>query len=269
MSSIVRPTPAQMTRRLIVLASAIFAVVVAQVQMGFGLGQTAEAFAADSDATLKVAGYAFAIWGVIYLGLLIYAVRQVLPATGESELLTRLGWPSVLAFLGIGLWIVAAAFDWELGTILLIFGSLLVLLIPLLMNARAIRVLPRASRERWMVVWPLALLAGWLGIAAPVNLLTVLTGNGDLPAVLSPTVWALTAVLLVTLKALSVTWVLRTPAFALPIAWGLLAVFVAEMDRNPVLATGAVLASGLTLVGAVILTFRLAPSVERMDRERL
>ena len=120
-----------------------------------------------------------------------------------------------------------------------------------------------------MVVWPLALLAGWLGIAAPVNLLTVLTGNGDLPAVLSPTVWALIAVLLVTLKALAVTWVLRTPAFALPIAWGLLGVFVAEMDRNPVLATGAVLAAGVTLVGAVILTFRLAPSVERMDQERL
>ncbi|RYG20334.1 MAG: hypothetical protein EON96_01225 [Caulobacteraceae bacterium] len=263
MSSIVRPTPAQMTRRLIVLACAVFAVVIAQVQMGLGIGQTAAEFAADSDATLRVAGYAFAIWGLIYLGLLIYAVRQVLPATGESELLTRLGWPSALAFLGIGLWIVAAALDWEIGTIVLIFGSLLVLLVPLLMNARTIRALPRASRERWMVVWPLALLAGWLGIAAPVNLLTVLTGNGDLPAVASPTVWALLAVVLVAAKALAVSWALRTPAFALPIAWGLLAVFVAEQERNGVLAVGAVAASGLVLVGAVILSFRLKPPVER------
>ncbi|RZJ25242.1 MAG: hypothetical protein EON85_13440 [Brevundimonas sp.] len=263
MSSIVRPTPPQMTRRLIVLAAAIFAVVVAQVQMGLGLGQTAAEFAADSDATLRVAGYAFAIWGVIYLGLLIYAGRQALPATGESELLNRLGWPSAVALLGIGWWIVAAAFDWELGTIVLIFGSLLVLMIPLLLNARSIRALPRASRERWMVVWPLALLAGWLGIAAPVNLLTVLTGNGDLPTVLAPTVWALIAVVIVTLKALAVSWVLRTPAFALPIAWGLLGVFVAEQERNGVLAVGAVLAAGITLVGAVILTFRLKPPVER------
>lgn len=263
MSSIVRPTSAQQTRRLVVAACAVFAIVVAQAQMLMGWGQSAAEFAADSDATLKVAGYAFAIWGVIYLGLLIYAVRQVLPATGESELLTRLGWPSALAFLGIGWWIVAAAFDWEVGTILLIFGSLLVLLVPLLMNAPTIRALPRTAIERWTVVWPLALLAGWLGVAAPLNLLTVLTGNGDLPTVLSPTVWALIAVTAVTLKALVVTWVLRTPAFALPIAWGLLGAFVAELERNPTLAIGAILASGLVLVGAVILTFRLKPPVEK------
>ena len=263
MSSIVRPTPAQMPRRLIVLACAVFAVIIGQAQMLLGWGQTAAEFAADSDATLKVAGYAFAIWGVIYLGLLIYAVRQALPSTGESELLNRLGWPSALAFLGIGLWIVAAAFDWEIGTIVLIFGSLLVLLIPLLMNARTIRALPLASRERWMVVWPLALLAGWLGIASPVNLLTVVTGNGDLPTALSPTVWALLAVILVTLKALAVSWTLRSPAFALPIAWGLLGVFVAEQERNGVLAGGAILAAGVTLVGAFVLSFRLKPPIEK------
>lgn len=263
MSSIVRPTAAQQTRRLIVLACAVFAVVIAQAQMLMGWGQTAAEFAADSDATLKVAGYAFAIWGVIYLGLLVYAIRQMLPATGESELLTRLGWPSALALLGIGWWIVAAAFDWETATLVLIFGSLLVLLIPLLLNARTIRALPRTAVERWTVVWPLALLAGWLGIAAPVNLLTVLTGNGDLPTAVSPTVWALLAVVVVTLKAAAVTWVLRTPAFALPIAWGLLGVFVAEMDRNPALATGAILASGVTLVAAFVLTFRLKPPVEK------
>lgn len=263
MSSIVRPTSAQQTRRLIVAACAVFAIVVAQAQMLMGWGQTAAEFAADSDATLKVAGYAFAIWGVIYLGLLIYAVRQVLPATGESELLTRLGWPSALAFLGIGWWIVAAAFDWEVGTILLIFGSLLVLLVPLLLNAPTIRALPRAAIERWTVVWPLALLAGWLGVAAPLNLLTVLTGNGDLPTVLSPTVWALIAVTAVTVKALAVTRVLRTPAFALPIAWGLLGAFVAELELNPTLAIGAILASGVVLVGSVILTFRLKPPVEK------
>ncbi|HEY0926224.1 hypothetical protein [Brevundimonas sp.] len=263
MSSIVRPTSAQQTRRLVVAACAVFAIVVAQAQILMGWGQSAAEFAADSDATLKVAGYAFAIWGVIYLGLLIYAVWQVLPATGESELLTRLGWPSALAFLGIGWWIVAAAFDWEVGTILLIFGSLLVLLVPLLMNAPTIRALSRTAIERWTVVWPLALLAGWLGVAAPLNLLTVLTGNGDLPTVLSPTVWALIAVTAVTLKALVVTWVLRTPAFALPIAWGLLGAFVAELERNPTLAIGAMLASGVTLVGSVILTFRLKPPIEK------
>lgn len=266
MASIVRPTPAQLARRLVVLVSAVFAVLVAQAQILLGWGQSPEAFAADSDATLRVAGFAFSIWGVIYLGLLLYAVRQVLPATGESPLLGRLGWPSAAALLGIGGWIVAAAFDWEAATVVLIFGALLVLLVPLLASAGEIRALSRRNAERWTVAWPLALLAGWLSIAAPVNLLTVLTGNGDLPATPSPTVWAMAAVLVVAAVAASVTWVLRTPAFALPVAWGLLGVFTAEQERNGVLAGAAIVASAGLLIGGAVLTFRLRPPVERPIR---
>lgn len=265
MSSIVRATPAQMTRRLIVLGAALFAVIIGQAQMALGWGQTAAEFAADSDATLKVAGYAFAIWGVIYLGILVYAVRQVLPQTGESLLIDRFGWPSALAFAGIGLWIVAAALDAELATVVLIFGSLAALLVPLLRNAGAIRGLPTRERDRWMVVWPLALLAGWLTVAAPLNLITVATGNGDLPPALSPTMWAMIAIAVVGVVALAVTQRIRTVAYAIPVAWGLLGAFVAEQPRNPALAYFALGAAVAVLIGAIVLSLRLQRSVERTD----
>lgn len=264
MTAIERPTPAQLTRRGVVLASAVFAVVIAEAQMLMGWGQSAAEFAADSDATLKVAGYAFSIWAVIYVAILIYAVRQAITKTAESTLLTKLGWPSAIAFVGIGLWIIAAAFDWEAATIALIFGSAAALLAPMLMNARHIRALPRRDMERMTVVWPLTLLAGWLSIAAPVNLITVATGDGVLPSPPSATTWAILAIILVSLLAYAVVWRLRTLSFALPIAWGLLGVFVAETERgNTLLATVAVLAAALVLVGGVILTFKLRPSVER------
>ncbi|WP_417232690.1 hypothetical protein [Brevundimonas sp.] len=255
------PASARTTRRLLVLAGALFAVIIGQSQVLLGWGQSPAEFAADSDATLRVAGFAFAIWGLIYAWLLVYAVRQTLPATPDTPLLDALGWPSVAALLAIGWWIVAAAFDWETGTIVLIFGALLVLLIPLLARAAAIRALPRGDPDRWMTVWPLALLAGWLSIAAPVNLLTVLTGNGDLPTVLAPTAWAILAVAVVAALALGVTARLRTPAFALPVAWGLIGVFSAEQPRNAVLAFTALAAAIAVLIGAVILVFRLTPRV--------
>jgi hypothetical protein len=261
--SIVRPTAAQKTRRWIVLGAAVFAIAVAQLQMGLGWGQSAAAFAADSDATLKVVGWAFAIWGVIYLGLLIYAVRQVLPQTGESDLIHDFGWPSVLAFAGIGLWIVAAAFDWEVATIVLIFGSLTVLLIPLLTHARQIRSLKLSDRDRWMTVWPLSLLAGWLSIAAPVNLITVATGNGDLPSVLSPTLWAVLAVAVVAIGAVAVTWRIRTIAFGLPVSWGLAGVFAAEQSRNGALAFTALIAAVAVLVVDVVIVLAQRRRVER------
>ncbi len=258
-----RATSSQMTRRLIVLAAAIFAIVIGQAQVLLGWGQSPAEFAADSDATLRVAGYAFAIWGIIYLWLLVYAVRQALPRTGESLLIHRFGWPSVAALLAIGWWILAAAFDQEVATIILIFGALAVLLIPLLANAGAIRALPRGSGDRWMTVWPLALLAGWLTVAAPVNLITVATGNDWLPQALSPTAWAILAIAVVAAVALGVTQRLRTLAYGLPIAWGLLGVFMAEQVRNPSLAYAALAAGVAVLVGAMLLTFSHRPRIER------
>lgn len=261
--SIVRPTATQMTRRLIVLAATVFAVLIGQSQVLFGWGQSPAEFSEGGDGTLRVAGHAFAIWGLIYLWLLVYAVRQVLPQTGESLLIHRLGWPSVAALLGIGWWVVAAAFDLEAATVVLIFASLAALLIPLLLNAGAVRALPRGDRDRWMIIWPLTLLAGWLTVAAPLNLITVATRNDALPEMLSPTVWAMLAIVVVAVVALGVTLRLRTLAYGLPIAWGLLGAFVAEQERNPMLAYVALSAAVAVLIGAIVLTFRLRSGVEK------
>ena len=248
-TTLVPADPSRQTRRL-----ALFALVIGQLQQLANLGQTPAEFASDSDATLKVVGWAFAIWGPIYLGLIVYAVRQLLPKTRESEILRAFGWPSVLALLGIGWWILAAAWDLEVATIVLIFGSLSVLLIPLLRKADAIRALSKGDRDRWMTVWPLAALAGWLTIAAPVNLLTIATGNGDLPSVLPPTGWALLAVAAAAGAGLLVTWRTRLLAYPLPIAWGLLGVFVAEQAKgNAVLAFGALAASLVVLGGGLVI----------------
>lgn len=258
--AVANPNDMRSTRRLAVFACMIFAVVIGQLQQLVNLGQTPAEFSADSDATMKVVGWAFAIWGPIYLGLVIYAVRQLLPRTHETEILKAFGWPSVLALLGIGWWILAAAWDLEVATIVLIFGSLIVLLIPLLRKAAAIRDLSGKDRDRWMTVWPLAALAGWLTIAAPVNLLTVATGNGDLPAALPPTGWALIAVASATVLGLFVTWRTRVLAYPLPIAWGLLGVFVAEQAKgNAVLAFGALAASLIVLGGGLVFSLGLRP----------
>ena len=248
------------TRRLAIFASMIFAVVVGQLQQLVNLGQSPAEFSADSDATLRVVGWAFAIWGPIYLGLIIYAIRQLLPRTHETEILKAFGWPSLLALLGIGSWILAAAWDLEVSTIVLIFGALIVLLIPLLGKAEAIRDLSNRDRDRWMTVWPLAALAGGLTVAAPVNLLTVATGNGDLPVALPPTAWALIAVVAAACMGLFVTWRTRVLAYPIPIAWGLLGVFVAEQAKgNAVLAFGALAASLVVLGGSLVITFGLRP----------
>ncbi len=263
MTAIERPTPAQQTRRLAVLAAAVFAVVVPIVQAlgGFGLSQAE--FAADGNQTLRVAGYAFSIWSLLYLGILIYAGRQALPQTGESVLINRMGWPSVVAFFGIGFWIVMAALHLKAASVVVILASLLALLLPMLGSARTIRATGTMERDRWFLIWPLAALAGWLTVAAPLNLITVATAFEALPAALSPTGWAVLAVVATTLVGISVTWAVRTLAYPLPIAWGLVGAFVAEQEVKPVLAFTALAAAFALVVAGVIIVFGLRRGVER------
>lgn len=263
MTSIIRPTPAQRTRRLVVLAAAVFAVVVPIVQALTGFGLSQAEFAEDGNETLRVAGYAFSIWSLIYLGLLAYAVRQALPQTGESEMINRMGWPSAVAFFGIGLWIIVAALNLKAASVAVIFASLLALLIPLLANARIVRGLARTERDRLLVVWPLAALAGWLTVAAPLNLMTTATAFDALPAALSPGGWAILAIVITTLVALGVTFALRTLAYPLPAAWGLLGAFVAEQTDKPTVAFVALAGGVILLIGGVVLSFRLRPGIER------
>ena len=263
MSSIIRPTPGQRTRRLVVLAAAVFAIAVPLVQNLAGLGLNQAEFAEDGNSTLRVAGYAFAIWGLIYAGVLAYAIRQVLPQTGESPLLTRMGLPSAVSFFGIGLWIIVAALNLKAASVVVIFASLVALLLPLLSVAGLVRSLPRLDRERLLLVWPLAALAGWLTVAAPLNLITTLTAFEALPTALSPELWAIVAIVAVTVIALGVTAVLRTLAYPLPTAWGLLGAFVAEQADKPAGAFTALGGAVVLLVGGVLLSFRLRPGVER------
>ncbi len=263
MSTIERPTPAQRTRRLAVLAAAVFAVVVPVVQNLGGLGLSQAEFAADGSQTLQVAGYAFSIWGPLYLGLLIYAGRQSLPQTHESVLINRMGWPSAVALFGIGLWIIVAALNLKAASVVVIFASLLALLVPLLALRKTIRTTAALDRDRWFLIWPLAALAGWLTIAAPLNLITTATAFDALPAYLPPTGWAIAAVAVVVLSGIGVAFCLRTLAHALPIAWGLVGAFVAEQERNPLLGFAALGAAFLLVVAAVILVFSLKRGIER------
>ncbi|MGH7027132.1 hypothetical protein [Brevundimonas sp.] len=263
MSAIERPTPAQQTRRLAVLAAAVFAMVAPIVQhlLGFGLSQAA--FAADGNQTLQVAGYAFSIWGPIYLGLLVYAGRQALPQTGESVLINRMGWPSAVAMFGIGMWIIAAALNLKAASVVIIFASLLALLVPMLATAKTIRTTGVMDRDRWFLTWPLAALAGWLTIAAPLNLITTATAFDALPAFLSPTGWAVAAIVAAVLVGIKATLYLRTMAYSLPIAWGLVGAFVAEQERNPLLGFTALGAAFVLVTAAVIITFGLKRGIER------
>lgn len=228
-------------RRIVVPLAVLFAIAVPALQMGLGLGLSAEEFADDGNETLRAAGYAFSIWSVIYAGLIAYAMWQALPRNADNPGLEGITASAVVAITGCGLWIIASSADWKWASVGIIVVSAATL------TAALIRIAPDRApfRERLLTWWPLALLAGWLTIASAINILTVLTAKGLLAGIEKPA--AFVGVAIVVAAAFLVLRAARLAVFGLPIAWGLLAVWVAERAGKPEVANVAL--AGAALVG--------------------
>ena len=238
-----------MLQRLSVLAAACIAIGASFLQATGALGLTPAEFANAGASTVGAASYAFAIWGLIYAGLLIYAVYQLIPGWADDNVLRRFGWPSALSMIAIGAWLIAAGADWRWATIALIALAALALIVPLV-SASA----PTRWRDALLVVTPLALLAGWLTIATALNAVTVLTAEGFVQDAIA-TWWSIGAIAVAAAVAIFVLLRSDALAYPLPLIWGLVAVFVAERDHR---TEAAGFAAACALLLAAVLVWRAA-----------
>lgn len=223
-------------RRLAVLLAVGAAIAIPAIQMTQHIGLSAAEFSGQGDQTLRAAGYAFSIWGLIYLGLAAYATYQLTPAS-ETPTLRAVAWPSVVAIAGCGAWILASAFNLQWSGVAIIVISAAAMVAGL-MRARADA---PTFRDKLLVVWPLSLLAGWLTVASAINILTVLTAQGIIGPGLT---WAVIGTATVLLVGGFVGWRLRSAVYLGPVIWGLIGVYVAEQADKPLaawLAAGAAL----------------------------
>ncbi|MGL4974764.1 MAG: hypothetical protein ACRC56_05685 [Bosea sp. (in: a-proteobacteria)] len=129
------------------------------------------------------AGYAFAIWGAIYLGALASAIRQLLPGAPSHANMDRIRWLCIGGYACCIAWLLAARFGPLWATVPLIW-CMLACLGPAFVMASKIKSGKAAAegvaafRTKWLIAAPLALYAGWLTAAAFVNLADVLPGYG-------------------------------------------------------------------------------------------
>lgn len=235
-------------RSILVICAVIFAIAVPAFQAVYQFGLSAAAFSFQGDDTLRVAGFAFAIWGPLYLGMIVYAVYQTLPFAQSSETLKVYAWPSIIAISGCGLWILMAALNWTWMTVVVISASATALVLALVRTQG----LGKPS-EQLLIALPLNLLAGWLTIASIVNVVTVLTIERVITSD-HATVTGLVAVGGATLIAGAVAVCGRSGFYLAPIIWGLFGVRVAESTRQPLIADAAGLAV-LALSGLVVAIF--------------
>ncbi len=188
--------------------------------------------------SIQPAGYAFAIWSLIYLWLIAHAAFG-LWARRDHPAWDRMRLPLAAAALIGAAWLSIAGASAIWGTITIWPMALAALLAFL----RADPV-----QDRWLLSGATAILAGWLTAAAAVSTGVTLAGYGWL----SDTASAATMLALVLGVAVAVQRARpRMPVYGLTVVWALAGVIVANLGANPTVAI-------LSGVGIAVLAATLA-----------
>jgi hypothetical protein len=116
---------------------------------------------------IQPAGYAFSIWGVIYLWLLVHAAFGLMRR--QDAAWQRVRWPNLGALVLGTAWLAIAGSYPVTATVTIIAMAGFTLVAFLAADPKA---------DRWLLQAPLALFAGWLTAASMVSLGVVLAGHG-------------------------------------------------------------------------------------------
>ena len=187
--------------------------------------------------SVQPAGYAFSIWLVIYAGLILHAGYGLLQRA-DNAVWDRPRLP-LMAALVLGISWVALAEDQPVAATLAILIMLVAALMAVMRTGRA---------DRWLLLPPVALLAGWVTAAAGAASGVTLAGLGWL----SDTTSAVLCILVVLGLATEIQLRLgRVPEYGAAVVWALVGIVVANWGLNAPVAWLALAGAGVMLWAAV------------------
>ncbi|MEM6784183.1 MAG: tryptophan-rich sensory protein [Bacteroidota bacterium] len=231
-------------RQLAVIAAALFAVVLnglAGAGMLFDTNTGAVSNAIPTGVT--PASWAFAIWGVIFTGVLIFAATQARPSARGARY-DALGVPFVSATVLTGLWQI----PWLTGRLALAAVVIVGILASLVWLYIRLDRMGMTTAERWLLGVPTSLFLAWLTVATPLNITVALASAFGTGAAFWP------PLLMLVVAAIGAALLSRTGdvAFAGVLVWAFAAIYARNGADAPLL-------TGMLAVG--VLGFAVAVGV--------
>jgi len=195
------------------------------------------------------AGYAFAIWGLIYLGLLAfssYHLYQVFKKKEAKAFLQQTGLWLVLANVTTSVWVVAWMYEYT-GISVVFMLIALVSLIKIILNT---------NMERWDASfktiafswWPICLYSGWIAVATIANISAYLVKIEWQVFLFTEVQWTIIMVVVATILNLAMIYFRNMREFAAVGIWALIAIYVKQQENVESVAYTA-------LIGAIIIGF--------------
>ena len=197
------------------------------------------------------AGYVFAIWGLIYIGLAAFAIYQALPAQRENPRLRKIGYWFLLSCVANSVWIFMwhyNLFPLSLLVMLVLLASLLVIYLRLDVGRTRVSTL-----ERWCVNIPFSVYLGWITVATVANVTDVLYDLGWNGFGIAPETWAVIMLIIAAGLGVAMAVTRRDVAYLLVLVWAFAGIGV-KQAAVPLVATTAWIMTAL-MVGMIFYAF--------------
>lgn len=195
------------------------------------------------------AGYAFSIWGLIFIGILIFAgylVYRTFSQKQPMDFITQIGGWFALINLANGLWIIAWLYEYMLVSVVLM----------LLMLISFIKIILNTNMERWhapaktivFAWWPVSIYAGWITVATIANITAWLTKIGWDGGFIGEFWWTIIMIVAATFINLLIIYKRNMREFAMVGVWALVAIHIRHHYDMLMIAIPAMFGALLILV---------------------
>lgn len=201
------------------------------------------------------ANYAFAIWGLIYIGLIAYGIYQLGRHQRQDATIRRVDWLLIIACIAQIIWIYLFTLKFFWLSIL----AMLAILLPLIGAYLALRNDRIFSRQRrWFALYPFSVYLGWISVATVVNVASALYDSGWRGG-LDNTPWTVIMILVSAAIAALVIFTRQDIPFTLVFVWAYGAIAVRHSNNPPIWMT----AVGSALILLALLGFQRLPFLPR------
>jgi hypothetical protein len=191
---------------------------------GQGTGEISDRF----DIYFVPAGYVFSIWGIIYLGLLLYTVYQALPAQKDNRILDKLApayWISSIANVA---WI----FLWHYEVFEITLIAMIAILVSLLLIY--VQLKDVNGPMKWLVRFPFSIYLGWISVATIANASQLLYYIGWQGFGLPGSIWAIIMISVATILGLVMSWLENDLFYNLVLVWAFIGISISQANTSSV-----------------------------------
>lgn len=205
----------------------------------------------NNEAIIQPAGFAFSIWGLIYILLFIWMIYLYFSKKDKSPITARLKFWPILNFLLNGVWIFVFTQEWVLASVIVIAA--------LLYTLAEIFTSISETNDHWFDRLPFSIYFAWVTVATIVNIFTLaIASDVDTILGMGELTWTIIILIVAAVIGIAIGLIFKDALYPLVFIWPFIGIYVesggvfASLD-----VTLAVISIALLVISVVVMVNKM------------